>query len=185
MQPSAKIIFLNGVGSSGKSSIAGALQDILDEAYLHVRMDAFLDMLPERLHDDPQAFSYEQSDDNGKPLVTIACGPIGQRLLAGMRQAIAALAGQGNNLIVDDVTCYGEMPEYVRLLSPYRLYLVGIFAPLDVLEARERERCDRLLGLARWQYDRVHNGIRYDLQVDTSAAAPLDCARLIKERLGV
>jgi chloramphenicol 3-O phosphotransferase len=72
MQPTATVVILNGVGSSGKSSIARALQDILDEPYLHVQMDAFLDMLPERLEDDDRAFSYRTSDDNGKPLVTIA-----------------------------------------------------------------------------------------------------------------
>jgi chloramphenicol 3-O phosphotransferase len=182
MQRTAKVILLNGVGSSGKSSIARALQDILDEPYLHVPMDAFLDMLPERLQDDPQAFAYESSEENGKPLVTIACGPVGRRLLAGMRQAIAAMAGQGNNLIVDDVTCYGEMPDYVRLLSPYDLHIVGVFAPLDVLEAHERERGDRLIGLARWQCDRVHRDVRYDFEVDTSAATPLECARLIRDR---
>ena len=182
MQPVAKVVLLNGVGSSGKSSIARALQDILDEPYLHVQMDAFLDMLPERLQDSPHAFSYEVSEESGRPLVAIACGPVGQRLLAGMRCAIAAMAEQGNNLIVDDVTCYGEMPEYVRLLSPCRLHLVGVLAPLDVLEARERERGDRLLGLARWQYERVHRDIRYDLEVDTSVATPLECARLIRDR---
>jgi chloramphenicol 3-O phosphotransferase len=182
MKSTAKVILLNGVGSSGKSTIARALQDILDEPYLHVQMDAFLDMLPERLQDDPRAFSYERSDAGGAPVVAIAGGPIGQRLLVGMRHAIAAMAGQGNNLIVDDVTCHGEMPEYVRLLSPYRLYLVGIFAPLEILGARERERGDRMIGLARWQYDRVHRDVRYDLEVDTSAAAPLDCARLIKDK---
>ncbi|MER9688262.1 MULTISPECIES: hypothetical protein [unclassified Mesorhizobium] len=37
-------------------------------------------------------------------------------------------------------------------------------------------------GLARWQYGRVHNGIDYDLQVDTSQLMPLECARRIQER---
>jgi chloramphenicol 3-O phosphotransferase len=72
MQPTATVVILNGVGSSGKSSIARALQDILDEPYLHVQMDAFLDTLPEGLEDDPRAFSYRTSDHNGMPLVTIA-----------------------------------------------------------------------------------------------------------------
>jgi len=42
-----------------------------------------------------------------------------------------------------------------------------------------------LIGLARWQYDRVHRGIRYDLEVDTSVASPMTCARLIKEKFGL
>ena len=35
MNKKINIIFLNGVGSVGKTSIANALQDILDEPYLH------------------------------------------------------------------------------------------------------------------------------------------------------
>jgi chloramphenicol 3-O phosphotransferase len=71
---------------------------------------------------------------------------------------------------------------YKNLLSAFDLFLVGVFAPLDVLEARERERGDRLIGLARWQYDRVHKGVPYDLEVDTSHATPLECAALIKQK---
>ena len=69
-----------------------------------------------------------------------------------------------------------------HLLSPFELFLVGVFAPLDVLEARERERGNRLIGLARWQYDRVHKDMKYDLEVDTSRATPLECAELIRQK---
>ncbi|WP_246691382.1 MULTISPECIES: hypothetical protein [unclassified Mesorhizobium] len=54
-------------------------------------------------------------------------------------------------------------------------------APLDVLEAREAARADRLPGLARWQYPRVHKGMDYDLEVDTSQLTPLECARRIQQ----
>ena len=60
-----------------------------------------------------------------------------------------------------------------------------MFAPLDVLEARERERGDRLIGLARWQYDRVHHGKRYDLELDTSKATPMECAETMKQAFGL
>jgi chloramphenicol 3-O phosphotransferase len=52
-----------------------------------------------------------------------------------------------------------------------------------VLEARERQRSDRMVGLARWQYDKVHAGRDYDFTVDTSTATPLECAELIKSAL--
>ena len=42
----AKIILLNGTGSSGKTSLARALQAASRDVFLHVQMDAFLDMLP-------------------------------------------------------------------------------------------------------------------------------------------
>ncbi|CCV11053.1 zeta toxin family protein [Mesorhizobium sp. STM 4661] len=178
----ARIILLNGAGSAGKSSIAKALQTMTAEPFLHVQMDAFVEMLPEALQDHADGLSYETVRKDGKPQVAISTGPVGARTLRGMRHAIAAMAEQGNNLIVDDVLCDGEMPEYLRLLSKFDLHLVGVFASLDVLEVREIQRADRLPGLARWQYDRVHKGIDYDLEVDTSALTALECARLIQER---
>lgn len=79
----------------------------------------------------------------------------------------------------------GTAQEYRDLLRPFDLRLVGLFAPLDVLEARERARGDREIGLARWQYGRVHRGIIYDLKVDTTAAAPAECAHLIRDAFGL
>ena len=92
------------------------------------------------------------------------------------------MAGQGNNLIVDEVRCNGEMSEYLELLSAFDLHVVAVLAPLEVREAREAQRADRLPGLARWQYGRVHENIRYDLEVDTSVLTSQECARRIQQR---
>ena len=177
----ATIVLLNGVGSAGKSSIARALQTITVEPFLHVQMDTFIGMLPDALQDHADGFSYETIQQGGKPSVVIRTGPVGARTLRGMRHAIAAMAGQGNNLIVDDVLCNGEIADYVELLSVFDLHLVGVMAPLDVLEAREAKRADRTPGLARWQYERVHKDTCYDLEVDTSRLTPLECARRIQQ----
>ena len=75
----------------------------------------------------------------------------------------------GNNMIVDDVLLPAELDEYRELLAPFHLSVVGVFAPLEVLEQRERERGDRMVGLARWQHRRVHDGVTYDFTVDTGA----------------
>jgi chloramphenicol 3-O phosphotransferase len=181
----ATVILLNGVGSVGKSSIAKALQTIATEPFLHVAMDAFLDMMPARHWDHPDGVTFETVQQDGKPSVVIHSGPVAERILRGMRHAIAAMAREGNNLIVDDVLIEDEMAEYAALLADFTFRAVGVFAPLDVLEARERERGDRLIGLARWQYDRVHQGKRYDLQLDTSNHTPMECAILVKQKFGL
>lgn len=154
----AKIVLLNGVGSAGKSSIAKALQAITAEPFLHVEMDAFLQMLPAALQENLPGFGYESGWQDGKPSVAIEAGPVGRRAMQGMRHAIAAMARQGNNLIVDDVMVDGEMAQYQALLGDFEVFRVGVVAPLDVLEARESARADRLPGLARWQFERVHKG---------------------------
>jgi chloramphenicol 3-O phosphotransferase len=185
LNTTARIVLLNGVGSAGKGSLARALQTITAEPFLHVTMDSFMAMLPEAYENHPDSFTYETVIEGGKPSVVITTGPIGERTLRGMRYAVGALAAQGNNLIVDDVMLGGERAEYAAILSGFEVYWVGVFAPLDVLEDRERQRGDRLIGLARWQFDRVHNDMRYDLEIDTSTATPLACARRIKDKFNL
>lgn len=182
MKNKPKIILLNGAGSVGKTSLAKALQGVLNEVYLHLQMDAFIDMMPRSYQDHPQGFSYETIHEDGKPQVVIQTGIVGERTLRGMRHAIVAMAQQGSNLIVDDVMLENENLKYADLLSQFDVKLVGVFAPLNVLEKRELKRGDRMIGLARWQYDRVHKNIDYDFTVDTSIASPIECAELIKEK---
>jgi chloramphenicol 3-O phosphotransferase len=57
--------------------------------------------------------------------------------------------------------------------------LVGVMAPADILEQRERARGNRIVGEACAQVDVIHRGIEYDLTVDTSRQSPDECAREI------
>ena len=180
------VVILNGVGSVGKTSTARALQAVAAAPFLHVAMDAFLAMLPEALLSHPDGLIFERVEEQGMPSVVIRTGPVLERAMRGMRHAIAAMAAQGNNLVVDVVmTEEGRDREYRALLSGCDVRLVGLFAPLDVLEARERQRGDREIGLARWQYGRVHRGVAYDLEIDTTATSPLGNARLIQRAFGL
>lgn len=181
----AQVVLLNGIGSVGKSSIAKALQKIARRPFLHIQMDAFIEMLPEAYLDHPDGLTFKTIEQDGKPSVVISSGPVTTRAFRGMRHAIAAMAAEGNDLIVDDVLIGDGMAEYERLLAGHRLHKVGVFAPLDVLEERERARGDRRIGLARWQFDRVHKGIRYDLELDSSLMTPMQCAEAIKDRFGI
>ncbi len=182
MSKPARIVFLNGVGSVGKSSIAKALQTLTAETFLLVAMDSFLEMLPLAMQDHPDTFLYEVLEEDGHPSVEIKTGPIGERVMRGMRHAIAALAAQGNNLIVDEVMTATDWAAYASLLQGFDVVKVGVFAPLDVIEARERERGDRLIGTSRRQYARLHEGMSYDFEVDTSRATATECARAIQRR---
>ena len=43
------IIFLNGTSSSGKTTIAKALQEIMEGYYIHTGIDHFLDAAPGKI----------------------------------------------------------------------------------------------------------------------------------------
>ena len=109
------IIFLNGVSSAGKTSIAKVLQETLPKPYLHMQLDSFEAMLPERYHEGD----------------TFAWEVLFPRALSGFHHSIAPLATAGNNLIVDHVTVYREgwhssLIECAYLLMPFRAYLIGV-----------------------------------------------------------
>ncbi len=175
------VLLLNGVGSAGKSSIVRALQQQARRSFLHVEMDGFLDMLPARSFGRPEGLVFERGVQQGAPVVAIHSGPLVERALAGMRAAVAALASEGNDLIVDEVLLGEELQDYRRRLTGVKLLVVGVLAPLAVLEAREAARGDREIGLARWQFPRLHRGIDYDLTVDSSRESPEACADRIRE----
>lgn len=181
----ARVVVLDGAGSAGKSSIARALRSIAAGPMLHVQMDAFLDMMPEELLDHPSGFRFVHGEEDGRPSVAIETGPVGRRLLAGMRHAVAAMAGQGLDLIVDDVVLDDGIAVYRKLLVGHAVHVVHVHARLAVLEERERARGDRTIGLARWQHGRLHRGAGHDLEVDTTRSTAAECAALIRDRFGV
>jgi chloramphenicol 3-O phosphotransferase len=170
------IVMLNGTSSAGKTSIVNALQDILEEPYLHAGMDTFFHMLPARYLWG--AHWPEVLDQDG------GAGPVGRTVASGMHGAIAALARAGNNLLVDHVLIEQDWaPECAALWANMRAYLIGVRCPLAIAEQREQQRQDRAPGQARAQFDRVHAHAVYDFEVDTAAADAASCAAAIKRYL--
>jgi chloramphenicol 3-O phosphotransferase len=170
MQP-GNIIFLNGTSSSGKTGLAKLLQQTLAEPYLHASVDDFVHMLPERVLGADAPPGSEQAHALHGHLM---------RVLSGMHYSIAALAQRGNNVIVDHVLeSDGWLQECVAALEGLSVLFVGVHCSLPELERRERERGNRVIGLARAQYPVVHANRDYDLTVDTSAHSFEDCAQQI------
>lgn len=180
-----QIVLLNGVGSAGKSSIARALQGITRDPFLHIEMDAFLEMLPANSFDTPQGLTFRASTVEGRTVVDIETGELAALALHGMRRAIGAMADAGLNLIVDDVAGAADIGEYRTLLRDHRLWVVGVMASLPTLEAREQERGDRAIGLARGQFPAVHQGIDYDVVIDTDTLSAEQCAARLAANLGL
>lgn len=97
---------------------------------------------------------------------------------------MAALASAGNNLIIDDVLLYREwLEDYLLVLRTFKVVFVRVSCPIEVVERREFERGDRMVGQARGDFDRVHAHQLYDLEVNTSIFSPIECAQQIIRRL--
>ncbi|WP_166028315.1 chloramphenicol phosphotransferase CPT family protein [Streptomyces chilikensis] len=164
---SGRIIFLNGTSSSGKSSIARELLDILEDGvFFHLAVDSFNAMRSKR------------------ELGTQELDAALRRTRMGFHRSIAAMAAVGNDIVVDHVLSEPwRLLDCLRVLPPEDVLFVGVHCSLDELTRRELARGDRPSGLAAYQYDLVHAHGDYDVECDTSTASPRECAQLIKEFL--
>jgi chloramphenicol 3-O phosphotransferase len=172
-----RVVLLHGTSSSGKTTVARAFQRLSDEPWVRLGIDAFWNAIDERWmeHGPDAAEGFEWAEDG-----TIVPGPVGQRLASGMRVAVAACARAGNDLLVDDVFIDPAwLGAWRHELAGLEWLLVGVVAPLEVLEQRERARGNRIAGEARSQIDVIHDGIEYDVTLDTARHSAEECARAI------
>lgn len=184
------IILLNGTSSAGKTTIAQALQEVMEAPYLLTGIDQFLmEHLPKGLIVYSDGAAPQEADGwlavfRGNALAEVRIGPLGYQYLAGMYRAIAAFAASGLDVIVDDVIYDARVLRLaVDILPAERVFFVGIRCPLEVAEQRESERGNRARGGARTFFPLVHRHAVYDCEVDSAADTPLTCAREIQRRL--
>jgi chloramphenicol 3-O phosphotransferase len=174
MNGRATIIYLNGVSSSGKTSLGRALQEVMAEPYFHVQLDHFGAMKPRRPRPEDTSPLWRDLIDHLYPAY----------LVPAFHGGVAHFAARGANVIADSLVGRPGLVQAAQCLAEHRLVLVGVRCALDELERRERARTEgRPLGQARRQYDWLHKDVVYDLEVDTSNASPAECALQINDWL--
>ncbi len=131
----------------------------------HISLDAFVTMSNRRdmRSDEERARAYKLHCEN-------------------LRTTLSRIAQTEFDIILDLVLRDEvEFQACLTALSARPTYLIGLFAPLSTLEARERERPDRASGIAREQVaDPVYRR-QYDLMVDTSKTNPEAAAAAIRK----
>jgi len=148
------VILLNGHSSSGKTSLAHALQKAApDLQLLHVSLDAFRNM-------EPQGYWATERRPHWRDQLAALCHAIN----ATTKQ----YTSHGQNVILDHVLSKEAWHHLLADLGGESMYLVRVHCSLALAEAREAKRPDRAPGLARAQWESVHLGRDYDLTVDTS-----------------
>jgi chloramphenicol 3-O phosphotransferase len=98
---------------------------------------------------------------------------------------LVAMARAGAHIVVDDVFLGGAASQrrWIDALGDVPTLWVGVRCAAAVAEEREAARGDRVTGMAAKQADLVHEGVVYDLEVDTTHTASMDCARTIAAHL--
>lgn len=151
----ASIIFLHGASSSGKSTIARALQQSIKEPFWHISIDHLRDsgVLPTAGYKNG---AFDWKADRAK-------------VFDGFHASLAAYADAGNNLIIEHILDTPKWADDLRsLLAQHDILFVAVHCPLALLVERERLRGDRELGSAAHDHSLIHDGRVYDIEIDSA-----------------
>lgn len=182
----ATTIVLNGPSSAGKSSLGAALQLAWDGPLLVTGIDSFLAGFPEHLFSLPDGDGSPGASTTGVHVVPgrgpapswiPTLGPDGLLLMRAEHRAWRSVAETGldqviDHVILDDAT----RDDALNVLNGPDVLWVGVYCHIDELVRRETARADRFRGFASRTWAQVHDGMTYDLVLDTAAATPQQCA---------
>jgi chloramphenicol 3-O phosphotransferase len=173
------MIILNGGSSSGKSGIVRCLQAVLPDPWLAFGVDSFVDAMPAKL----------QASDEGIEIAAdgvVSVGADFMALEAAWMEGVVAMARAGARVVIDDVFLGGAASQqrWQKALGDLAVLWVGVKCESAVAAGREVARGDRVQGMAALQADSVHEGVIYDLEVDTTHTESLVCARTIASHVG-
>ena len=158
-------IVLHGPTSSGKSSLAKALQANAAIPAFHISLDAFVTMANrgDMRSEEERDLAYHIHCEN-------------------LRSTLGRVVNTDFEIILDLVLRDSvAFDSCLRALSPRPICVVRVWAPISVLEAREQAREDRGAGMAREQFEHTAYKRTYDFEVDTSTCTPVQGAAAIRK----
>ena len=162
------IIILNGVSSSGKTTLAKTLQNRLSHPYFHMDVDVFCLMSPDKFNIDDYSLQW--------------------KFVSNMFYAVKLFSDMGFNLVVPCIFLeYDENADFLKkcvtLLHSYPVLFAHVKCPVEELRRRENERGDRKIGDAEDMLSALVPKDIYDIEVDTYNLSVEECADKIIELL--
>jgi adenylylsulfate kinase/chloramphenicol 3-O phosphotransferase len=176
------IIFLNGVTSSGKTSISRTIQEIDKNYFYYLSDDTFYHFYWDMFHDkyDEQIIKYGLVDRYEAEAKVF------------MYQFAKMISMQGVNVIIDSVLMEtnGFTDKYKRsnydilqdTLSEIKLLMVEVYCPLEECKRRNIVREDRRENQSYEQHEIMNKNINYDFFIDTSINSTNECAQKILKK---
>ena len=165
-----KIILLNGASSSGKSTL----------------IQKFVELMPDYLKlslDDIGGLIFGMRNQRGKPTTSEIAVQSNYSLFLKpylLPRIIRLIHDYSYNIIVDTVIDNKDVLEdWQSLFSEGEIVFVAVVCPLDELVEREKLRGDRTVGLAKSQFENIHAGIKYDIEVNTANSTIDECVNKI------
>ncbi|WP_339260578.1 AAA family ATPase [Paenibacillus sp. FSL R5-0713] len=160
-----KIIFLNGVTSSGKTSIVEAMQSYDDPFFYVVANDLFENTIGDK-HLQTDYWKYLSE------------------AIVMMYHTAKVFSDHGKHVLIDGILV--ERPELAphyeqvkQIFEGYPLDIVELYCPLDICRQRNIERGDRREEQSDEQHQIMAKNINYRYSIDTSMNTPEECAEKI------
>lgn len=162
----AHVIFLHGASSSGKSTIARMLQKRIEKPFWHISIDHLRDagVLPtERFKNGDFCWADARS-----------------AFFDGFHGSLKAYADAGNDLILEHILdTKGWLESLAHLLAKHDVFFAAVHCPLEVLIEREAARADRPVGSAKQDFETIHVGKAYDIELRSEDGAEANTERLL------
>ena len=173
-----KIIFLNGVTSSGKTTLSKSLQQISNEHFYHLSNDIVAGWVSNMLHDK----LVKEAGDNAWEIYFT------EGIVMAYHFA-KTLAEQGRNVIIDGMleeteafAKYYKKTNYEIMqsaLSSLNVFMVEVYCPLEECRRRNIARGDRGENQSYEQHKIMNKTVKHNFSVDTSINSADECAKKI------
>ncbi len=166
------LILLHGPTSSGKTTLAHALQEtLLPEIWLHFSFDTLFETLPLSV----QQHCNTEDDWSGVD---------GQALFSSAIICLSSLIADGHRVLFDVVLPNeGAASRLREMLVGVELLSVRLACPWEEIEERTRSRGDRSMSEARRSFDQTCAFSDHDLILDTSTMATEEAVDRIRHAL--
>jgi chloramphenicol 3-O-phosphotransferase len=161
------IVFLNGLTSSGKTSIINELVARRSNMFFVLGFDLFEETIPE--------WAAEIHAYYANAIIAMYC-------------AARSFSEQGQDVIIDGLVMnISGLEEHYKTLTEifkgYPLKMVDIHCPLDICKQRNISRGDRNENQSLKQDKIAEKNIEYELSIDTSLHTVKDCADLLLTKI--
>ncbi len=165
------VIFLHGTSSSGKTTLAKALQAAAPLPFWHVSSDQLVEagLLPNH-----QSIRADFDWKTHRP-----------RFFNAFHGCVKAILDADNHMILDHIIESRDWYQQLRQhLTGHRVFIVGLHCSVKALRERELQRSDRhtgnrYTGEAEYHLQHVHSYCRYDFEINTQDNNPQHAAKII------
>ena len=157
----ARIIMLNGTSAVGKTTLVAELRPLLPDTFCCYASDQLAD----------EGFRSTAPDARWRGR---------EAFFDGFHRSIAAFASAGLDMLVEHIVEKASWrADLDRLLLTFDVFWVGLFAPMEEVERRERAKGNRTVGEAREHFG-THDHCSYDFTISTTQPAGAIAAQVTR-----